>query len=301
MTDLGIGPNYSVKFYRDGFYKLVRYNRPLVPHLPGDFDPLDDGHEDRGQEGKFSQSLSRARSVITQVVICNDWQYFATFTIDRSKYDRYNLPAFYKAFTQWIRDQRKKYGIKLQYAFVPELHEDGAWHLHGVVRGLPDDMVCPFVRGFHPKKLVDGGFLNWPAYANKFGFCSLAPIRDPVAVGFYVTKYISKDMERSVCDFGAHTYYCSIGLNRAVPMGYVYGRFAVLDCFLSYSGEFCSTGFVSDVDWSFWCRYILPDSEFDSFDYLEELPPVLTNVDISDLQLSLYDLYPDFNGEKYCV
>lgn len=183
-------PSYSVKFYRPGFYKLVRYNRPLVPHLPGDLNSLDDG--DRGEEGKFSQALSRARSVVTQVIICNDWQYFFTGTIDGSKFDRYNLSSFYKAFSQWIRDQNKKYRIKIQYLFIPELHKDGAWHLHGVIRGIPDYLTQPFIPGFHPRKLIEHNFINWPGYSAKFGFCSLAPIRDLIAVGFYITKYILK-------------------------------------------------------------------------------------------------------------
>lgn len=180
--------------------------------------------------------------------------------------------------------------------FIPELHKDGAWHMHSVISGIPDSLLSPFIAGIHPRKLVDNGFLNWPGYSEKFGFCSLAPIRDPIAVGFYVTKYISKDMASAVSDFGAHTYYCSIGLARALPMGYVYGRFVALDRYIVNDGQFCGTGFVTDVDWSFWMDYLPVDSEFDNSVYPEEeaVGPVLTNV--PDLQLSLYDLIPNFAG-----
>lgn len=291
MTQTGLFPNYSVKFYRDGYYKLVRFNHPLFPHIPSERKE----RESEATPGKLAQAVSRARSVVSQVVLCNDWDYFITCTIDPDKFNRYDLPKYYSTFSQWIRDQRKKYGTNIQYMFIPELHKDGAWHLHGVVRGIPSDQLSPFVAGLHPQELVDGGFLNWGNYAQKFGFCSLAPIRDPVAVGWYVTKYISKDMASAVSDFGAHTYYCSIGLARAIPMGYIYGRFAALDCKLSHDGEFCSTGFVTDVDWAFWLDYLPVDSELELPDYAAEpLPaPILTN--LPPQQLSLFDVCPDFS------
>lgn len=103
-------------------------------------------------------------------------------------------------------------------------------------------------------------------------------------------------MESSVSDFGSHTYYCSIGLNRAVPMGYVYGRYPVLDAFLDYAGEFCSTGFVSGVDWVFWNNYILPEEQLVLSVYSDDSVPALTDLDPEELPLSLFDLIPDFAG-----
>ena len=210
------GARYSVKFYREGFYKLVRFNRPLFPHIPG-------SREGRGEEvpeEKLSQAISRAKSVIFQVAFCNDWDFFFTGTISPDKYNRYQLAAFYKSFSQWLRDYRKKYHCDLKYLFVPELHKDGAIHLHGFVRGIPQDRLCSFIAGLHPKKLVDGGYLNWPDYQKKFGFCSLDVIRDQEAAANYVTKYITEDLGRCAVEYGGHLYRCSIGLARAFPMGY---------------------------------------------------------------------------------
>ena len=50
----GLFPRYSVHFYREGVYKLVRFNRPLIPHVPGE-------REGRGEEvpgEKLSQAIS---------------------------------------------------------------------------------------------------------------------------------------------------------------------------------------------------------------------------------------------------
>lgn len=274
-------PRYSVKFYREGVYKLVRFNRPLMPHLPGD-------HREGEiiSEEKLDQALSRARSVIFQVAFCNDWDYFFTGTISPDKYNRYHLADFYKAFTQWLRDYRKKYHCDLKYLFVPELHKDGAWHIHGFVRGIPEGKLCPFIRGLHPRDLVDKGYLNWPDYQEKFGFCSLDTIKNPESAAGYITKYLSKDLGHCVSDYGGHLYRCSIGLARALPMGYVYESHLELDARLDHDGTYCSTGWVRGVDWLFWMQYIPVDEELQPLEYPEEKTlAMLTNVELLQLVL----------------
>lgn len=104
------------------------------------------------------------------------------------------------------------------YVLVPEKHQDGAWHLHGVIRGLPADAVSHFVRGVHPEKLVNGGFLNWDDYSSRFGYCSLGLVRDPVKVAFYLAKYITKDMGENIRRVGSHMYYASRGIKKRSTM-----------------------------------------------------------------------------------
>lgn len=280
-------PSYSVKRYRDDFYKLIRFNHPLFPQLP----PKREKERPADHEGKFSQAYSRARSVVFQLALCNDWDYFFTGTIDQAKFDRYDLKPYYKALSQWIRDQNKKYRCKIQYVLIPELHEDGAWHVHGFFRGLPEGVLFPFVRGLHPAYLVDNGFLNWPAYQEKFGFCSLGAIRDNVGAAFYVCKYIAKDMTSSGFGYGAHMYRASIGLKRAQPLGYVYGDHLALDMHLPTGGQYCDVAYVRDVSWAYWLDFVdLPEIPWGVPDYLKipEEPVVLTNVPLD--QLSLFDI-----------
>lgn len=190
------------------------------------------------------------------------------------------MADFYKSFTQWVRDYRKKYSCDLKYLFVPELHEDGAWHVHGFVRGIPQDRLRPFIPGLEPQKLVDKGYLNWPDYQKKFGFCSLDSIKDFEKCINYLTKYITKDLGRCVSGYGGHLYRCSIGLARALPMGYVYQSYAALDAYLEYDGMFCSNGWVRDVDWAFWLEYLPVDSVLPDLEYPEDIPVMMSNVDI---------------------
>ena len=99
-------PDYTVKYYREGFYKLVRFHRPLYPM------PATEREEEAAESessGKLSQAYSRAKSVVQQIGLCNDWPYFITLTIDGVRHDRYDLNAYYKVFAQWIRDYRKEF------------------------------------------------------------------------------------------------------------------------------------------------------------------------------------------------
>lgn len=257
-----VRPDYSVKYFRPGFYRLVRFKRS-----PLGFSGKPTENQAKGVR-KHESSISRARSVVFQLAMCNHWDFFFTGTLNPEWHDRYNLDRFRSSFAQWIRDQRKRYRSDIRYLFVCEQHEDGAWHLHGLLSGIPGDRLSRFVPGVHPLKLVNGDYLNWGDYAKKFGFCSLGPVRDEMGCAFYLEKYISKDMDRSVSALSAHTYNCSRGLRRAVPFGRIYGVHSDLAHYLTSDYEFCSCGFVRDVDWDFWCDYCDVDEFVDSF-----LPP----------------------------
>lgn len=253
MTVSGLNPTYSIKYFRPGMYKVVKFHRGFAPHLPSDREVLGEREE---EGGKYSQSISRAKSVIYQVAICNDWEWFVSFTIDPKKYDRYSFKPFYEKFTQWLRDYRKKYGCKIEYLLVPEQHKDGAWHMHGLMRGIPADHLSQFVPGIHPQKLIDKGYMNWGRCGAKFGFCSLGPIGDPLKVAGYVTKYITKDLLESNNRFGVHLYRCSLSLRRAQSLGYVYGSYLALDRYLNHHGQFCDVGWAYDVHWSEFLPYL---------------------------------------------
>lgn len=263
MNNITGFPQYSVKFYRDDLYKVIKFNKPLVPRLKDS--PASDVEDPQSSDDKLINNVIRARGVIQQVALCNDWPFFCTFTIDKEKYDRYDFPAFYKAFTQWIRDYRKKYKCRIEYCFVPETHGDGAWHLHGFIKGIPDSHITNFVRFKHPRKLVDGGYLNWAAASDKFGYCSLAVVRNSIGAAFYVSKYITKDLLRLNSSLGSHLYMCSLGLKRAVSLGYVYGQYIGLDKYLSSLGTFCSTGWVKpqdDIPLWIWIDDFIPHDTF---------------------------------------
>lgn len=270
-------PDYSIKMYREDWYKVVRFDTPLGLRIPA---PRTSAAV---HDSKLAQSLSRARSMIIQIAMCNDWEWFFTCTLDELKHDRYSLSVFTNDFPQWVRDYRKKYKCDLRYLIVPEQHKDGAWHVHGFLSGIPADHITDFVPGIHPQRLIDKGYKNWGRCGNKFGYCSLDRIKDGIAVSFYVTKYITKEMANSAIGLGCHLYYCSIGLKRAVPLGYVYGRQLLLDLLVTQEHQFCSTGFTDVLDWALVADLLGPDAvlKFPEYEPEPESVFLMSNVQIS--------------------
>ena len=170
---------------------------------------------------KLDCNIRRAKAKVKEYVLCNDWDYFITLTLDPKKYDRYNLNKFRNDLTMWIRNISRNRDKKIKYVLIPEQHRDGAWHMHGFVSGLNDDDVKLFsiddrIPKYIKDKLKEGQEVyNWTKYMDKFGFCDLEPIRNLEKAVNYVMKYITKELDNCVKEVGGHLYYCSRGLNQA--------------------------------------------------------------------------------------
>ena len=217
---VGIGDNRRIKLGTMSFVRTSGLFIDSNKDPPSDIEPLDDivpiG------DFKLSNSIRRTKNLIFELASCNPWDLFFTGTLDKSKYDRTDLNKFRTDLSQWLRDNKKRKGYGIKYLFIPELHSDGkSWHIHGLIRGIPENYLSQFSIGdVMGKKLADkvmrGDIVyNWPAYADKFGFCDLEPIRNSEALEKYITKYITKDLAQCVSDFNAHMFYASQGLKRA--------------------------------------------------------------------------------------
>ena len=172
-------------------------------------------------DNKLDCNIRRTKNRIKELVLCNDWDYFITLTLDPRKYNRFDLSKFNKDLTQYIRDLRKKYKAAIKYMLIPEQHHDGAWHMHGFLMGLPKEELEPFNREqflpYYILNKIDAGeeIYNWVGYQERFGNCDIEPIRDKDRASSYVTKYVTKDLANSIKELNAKMYYCSQGLNRA--------------------------------------------------------------------------------------
>lgn len=242
---MGERPCYSIFFYRDGFYKIVHFKSVGVGGICL--------KEKESNDSKLSNNISRARSMVLQYGICNDWDYFFTCTLDKLKFNRYSLDAFSIDFPQWIRNQRKKYGLDFKYLFIPERHQDGAWHIHGFMSGIPSWEFSDFPDPFYKlqKAYREGKYFNWPPMWDRYGSCSFAPLRDGVAASFYILKYIGKDLTGRASDFGQHIFFHSHGLKKAFKVADVRYFDEQLSSLCTTEFDFCSTGFVNGVDWDF--------------------------------------------------
>lgn len=171
---------------------------------------------------KLYASISRARSKIMELSYCNDWDWFVTCTFDKNKVrDRYNIDDTMSALRKWIRT-RNKAGDNIKYLLVPELHADGAIHCHGLISGnIKTKPFHEYPRYSVPDKLRKSDYHNFIAMSNRFGWCSLGKVKNHEAVSYYMTKYITKNLDKecAIKESGANIYYCSQGLNRAEKIG----------------------------------------------------------------------------------
>lgn len=195
---------YNIKQLNDDIYKIIYCKLPIKR---AGFEEKRNYKRPRDVHNtKLSNHIARARTRVFELAICNDFDYFITLTINDEKLDRYDLKGYIKKLGQFIRDYRKKLGADIQYLLIPEKHINGAWHVHGLIKGIPADQL----------KKNEHGYLDWEDYKKRFGYCSIDKIRNQEAVSKYITKYIRKsfDTDRGVTDKESKLYYCSRGLRR---------------------------------------------------------------------------------------
>lgn len=160
--------------------------------------------EEQRENGRFDSSVARARSRVRELAFCQQWDYFVTLTLSSEKQDRFDIKQWVKDLGNWIGNYNKKYGVKLQYLIIPEQHKNGAWHAHGLLRGVAKNSVT----------INEYGYYDMPYYVQRFGYINMSQIRDNKKTASYITKYISKssDSTARVLDGGAHLFYASRGL-----------------------------------------------------------------------------------------
>lgn len=193
---------------------------------------------------RFLSSLSRSRSTVLELALCNEWEYFVTLTLNKEKYDRYNLDKYRKDLNQFIRDLRKK-GYDIKYVFVPQKHKDGAWHIHGLISGIPSSMLSRFVLGKHPIDLVYSTYLNWGLYEEKFGYNSFGVIKSKSAVSRYILRYITRDWEGDN-ELYKNLFFASQGLNRSVTL--FSGNVGDFPSGLDFENEYVGYKFFKSMD-----------------------------------------------------
>lgn len=275
-------PLYTVYYYSDFLYRVVKFKRSSSGVR------LLDDEKERVHMDRLEQSYIRSRSMVLQYALCNNWDYFVTITVNPDRFDRTDLDSISKYLFQWIRDFRKRYHCPFKYLLVPELHADRrTWHFHGFFSGIPVAFLSNFVRGIHPKKLVDSGYLNFPALSSAVGFVSMSLVRDPVGSGMYIVKYITKDHAHD--DFYQHLYFCSRGLSRAKACADCYCYNPELESTLQVSNDFCASGWVKPSSWVYPLDLFGVESR-DQFD--------LTPVQLDDLAFAdTEDLYEQMKIE----
>lgn len=230
---------YNINIYRLGNEYKVVYTNQVITDTPHIHD-----YKNKMTGNKFDSALSRAKSKVLGYALCNDWQFFTTFTLDKQKYNRYDLSTWKKDFSQYLRNTKRVKGLDIKYLLIPEPHKDGAWHMHGLMNGFDwNNDLFKFELFKHPLELVEKGYRYYPPILDKFGFHSFGKVRNKSAVSRYILKYISKGITLSMLEKGQHLYYCSNGLNNPelVDSGFSCSYLTDID----YSNDYMASSWIS--------------------------------------------------------
>ena len=101
------------------------------------------GQTPNPQSEKMRISLSRTRSTIRQIIYCNDFELFVSFTAsDDAQGRKPTRESVTKQVMNSLRRLRRTWGISARYLLVPELSDTGRWHVHGLLGGLPESYLC---------------------------------------------------------------------------------------------------------------------------------------------------------------
>lgn len=215
-------PNQAIlKDYQGQKYKAMAFRWLAVPGQEIERDYVEKGSVN---DHKLENNLSRARSKIYELVVCNPWDFVVTLTLNKEKHDRYDLEQWNRRFGQFTRDERKRIKRPIKSLLIPQKHKDGAWHMHGFLEGLPYSELRDFEENekteYIREALAKGRLVKtWSNYHEKFGFSVVEPIRNRDAAAAYALRYITREMQNDLTEVGKHLYYRSRGLLESLEIG----------------------------------------------------------------------------------
>lgn len=185
--------NKRVIFYGERV-ELFEYEKPYFYNLPA----LSRGNRSRRSNAvRRADNLARLRSLVRRIVEGNHNKWgevckFVTYTFAE------NITDVSSALVEWKKYQktiRPKYG-KLKYIAVIEFQKRGAVHFHVLYFNMP---YIPRLK----EKLQSG----W-----KHGFTQVRAVRSVRALGLYVSKYMTKNIDDRL--LGRKAYFTSRNLIR---------------------------------------------------------------------------------------
>lgn len=170
---------------KDSFQKLALENE-FNSVADSEFLPLSLFPETKPKHGRSASSVSRLKSRVQELILCNEWNCFVTFTLDKSKRERNSLESF-DALTRHLKYVRQTRCPELRFMLLLEQHKNGGYHGHALMY-LPADFISnEFI-------VNDNGYFEWLDISCRFGFMSIKPYDGTLRACNYVTKYVTKDL-----------------------------------------------------------------------------------------------------------
>lgn len=194
-------------------------------------------------------SLNRTVQNIYQYALNNRWQYFITLTFNPDKVDSMDYDKCMGSVRKWFNNQRSRYAPELKYLLVPEQHESGAWHVHGLIsecgamKFADSGRVAVGKKAY--KRTADNSdkptIYNMSGWIN--GYSTAIEIKngaeDSAKMASYITKYITKDLCVKIA--GKRRFYPSNNLEKAECFEYNLHPDTIRDMIYSYDIDYIKT------------------------------------------------------------
>jgi hypothetical protein len=160
-------------------------------------------------EENLDRSLRRTRQTLADLVACNDFDMFVTFTFDQKKHPRTNEKDYAaKILTYWLNNQQRLHGPS-NYLLVMERHKSGYWHAHALLGGFKGKYHATILKGNGNNKRQQYKIDSWE---KSNGFADMSFIGNKNALGLYVGKYITKEI--NTVSEGKKRYWASKNLKK---------------------------------------------------------------------------------------
>ena len=245
--------NAKVKVFPDGKLHITCFTRDIFTEEGWEYIYEDDEKAQKESALQNSQndkneydtsapradSMKRAKAKIFDIALSNEWDYMITLTLDKQKIDRYDPKEIIGPFKNWLNNMVKRHGFK--YLIVPELHDDGAIHFHGLINGsldLTDSGTVKVPGHKEPIKISTAKRYGYDISSDevrtvynigsyKLGYSTAVRIDKNVeAVSKYMTKYTCKNFQKI---FGK-SFFAGGGVNRNLPTYYLDIPYSRVEC-----------------------------------------------------------------------
>ena len=175
----------------DDMYRVIQSSGTYI------FDGSSERHE-RECRRRFDSSLQRTASTIKALVDLNPWDYWVTLTFDKALVGGAAMRSEWrtvKSVLVWLQMYNAHHGTAIRYLLVPDLHADGAFHLHGLLSGVPPHLISWWTVATAPTAKIRarirsgvscGSFLP---YSARFGFSRVEPLKSAGAAGHYLSSH----------------------------------------------------------------------------------------------------------------
>lgn len=204
-----IQENVSTRVLEKKFNELDTWINPFT--LDQELGPTmiteyDEKELERKKQHSLRSSMGRTVNVIYDIARSNLWDWFITLTFNPDIVDSFDYQACVKKLSVWLMHVRKE-NPDLGYIMVPEKHESGRYHFHGLFKNCEG---LGFTDSGHKDK-TGAKIYNIGRY--KYGWTTATAIKDQSRVTKYIAKYINKDLCQTA--FGKKRYWASKNLDKA--------------------------------------------------------------------------------------